>query len=83
MNYYRAYITRGGKEHEVVAKLSNDGTYETGYEPETGPWIEIMCGPEWTEFICFDDHGVELQLTHGEIEYCIEQLNHTYWEEVL
>jgi len=83
MTYFRGYITRSNKEYEVTAKLFDEGHYETGYESDTGYYLDILFDPVWEDFTCFDEHGVEIDLTNGEMHHVTEQLNKEYWDSVL
>jgi len=80
--YLTAYITRGDTEYEVTAKLYDHGKVEDGYDRWTGGhWVEIIDDPEFTDFVAFDEYGVELTLTLREILDSESQMVKQYWSE--
>ena len=79
--YYTDYITRGGAEYEVTAQLYDHGKAEEGYDRWTGGhWMEVVEDPVFTEFVAFDEYGVEMTLTPKEIFSCDEQMIRQYWD---
>ena len=85
--YYTAYIYRTNLEetveYEVSAKLYDHGKTEEGYDRWAGGYcLDVIEDPVFTEFVAFDDYGVELILTPKEILSCEEQMVETYWDRV-
>lgn len=83
MEHYRAYINRNNDEYEVNAKIFAEGAYETGYESDTGYYLDIISNPIWENLICFDEYGMEVKLTSGELIKAEEKLNIEYWDSIL
>lgn len=79
-DYYTAYIHRGDDEIEVSAKLYDHGKVEEGFESDIGYFSEVIEDPEFTDYIAFDDYGVELTLTPREILDSERQMIKQYWE---
>ena len=78
--YYTGYIHRGDTEIEVTAKLYDYGQVEEGYDNLGGYWAEVIDDPIFTDFVAFDDYGVELTLTPREILDSEEQMIKEYWD---
>ena len=78
--YYTAYIFRGDDEIEVTAKLYDYGQVEEGFGCDVGYWVEVIEDPIFTDFVAFDDYGVELALTPREISDSEKQMVREYWD---
>jgi hypothetical protein len=83
MDYISVEIARDGVPYEVSAKIEEHGKYETGLDMLGGRWYDITEDPTFTEFICLDDHDVEIELTLKEIFIAEERMVEDYWYEVL
>ena len=78
--YFVAYIHRGDFEVEVSAKLHEHGEPVEGSDSDTGPWREVRYDPVFTDFVAFDDYGVELTLTPRELLDSEKQMTKQYWD---
>jgi hypothetical protein len=80
-DYYTAHIFRGNDEIEVSAKLYEHGECESGIDQLGGYWTEVTEDPIFTEFVAFDDYGVEMLLTPRELLDVEKQMIKQYWDE--
>lgn len=79
-DYFSTCIARQGQEIEVTAKLYDHGKVDSGYDRWTGgKYSYVNEDPIFTEYVAFDDYGVELSLTQKEIRFIEKRLIEAYW----
>ena len=78
--YYYGYIYRGDDEIEVSARLYAQGEVAKGFDEYFGPWEDVIEDPVFTDFVAFDDYGVELVLTPKELLQVEQQMVKSYWD---
>lgn len=81
--YYFGYIYRKGYEYEVSARLYEHGKFDNWLDNLGGHNYELVDDPIFTDFVAFDEYGVELTLTPREILDSEKQMIDTYWEREL